>query len=60
MKQYRIKEIKLSSENFLSTKLHGMEIEQTAVLIIITIINIPSPFPLRRRNLSHVNLLIEH
>jgi len=49
----------------LYTKLHGVEIEQTAILIIIIIIIvivviIPSPFPLRIWNISHLNSLLEH
>lgn len=38
MKGNTVNKIKLSSENCLSTKLHGVEIEQTSVLIIILII----------------------
>jgi hypothetical protein len=65
MKGNTVNKIKLSCENYLSRKLHGVEIEQTAVVIIIIVIVvivviIPSPFPLRRWNLSHLNSLLEH
>jgi membrane protein YdbS with pleckstrin-like domain len=70
MKGNTVNKIYLSSENYLSTKLHGVEIEQTAVFVVVVIIIIvvvvvivviiPSPFPLRRWNLSHPNSLLEH